>query len=59
VVLNRAHPAVRAAVDLAARDAGLAAAMLARLVLLSGGRLDEACDVALVTRAVLGAEAPP
>lgn len=53
VVLNAAHPAVRDALAAARRDAPLAAAVLARLVLLSGGRLDEERDLEILTRAAL------
>ncbi len=53
VVLNAEHPAVRSALDAAKRDVPLAAVTLARLVLLSGGRLDEERDIELITRAAL------
>ncbi len=51
VVLNASHPAVRAALAAAKRDAPVAAATLARLVLLSGARLDEERDLELLSRA--------
>ncbi len=53
VVLNAEHPAVRLALAAATRDVPIAAAALARLVLLSGGRLDEERDQELFTRAAL------
>ncbi len=51
VVLNASHPAVRAALAAAKRNAPVAAATLARLVLLSGARLDEERDLELLSRA--------
>ena len=53
VVLNASHPAVRAALVAAKRDVSVAAVTLARLVLLSGGRLDEERDHELLSRAAV------
>ncbi len=54
VAIDRRHAKVQTATRAAAKDARLAALVLARVVLLGAGQLDAECDGALLRQAVLG-----